>query len=321
MIDDILAQVAQTSGPERLRSGGPLASCIYNNRGGPTSSILVFGFAPGEWRPAVTVKLSKDWERASREHAALARLAPKLPGRVPNVYLAGERCGWRFLAMEGVAGAPISAARLPRHLASIVGLMVALHRECEEGPMSGADVAAEIEAPLRAFERDYAGERTALEGLCRAVGNHLVSLRDVALPCVLQHGDFTLGNLLAGPKGTVMVVDWEEFGVVRTPGHDLAVLFSSLPGRDPFADRRLGKACVGALAAYAAAAGLDPRWLKVLVPVGMMRFVLFCASVGREEPFGRTLARLESLARRGPKALHMLGGEAPGTPAGKERPR
>jgi len=216
--------------------------------------------------------------------------------------------------MEGVAGAPIPAARLPRHLASIVGLMVALHQECDEGLMSAGDVAAEIEAPLATFERDYGGGRTALEGLCRAVGNHLASLRDVALPRVLQHGDFTLGNLLAGPKGTVMVVDWEEFGVVRTPGYDLAVLFSNLPGRDPFADRKLGKVCFGALAAYAAATGLDPRWLKVLVPVGMMRFVLFCASEGREEPLERTLARLESLARRGPGALDVLGGEAPGPP-------
>src|SRR3990172_1586141 len=159
MIDDILAQVARTSGPERLRSGGPLAYCIYNNRGGPTSSILVFGFTAGERRPAVTVKLSKDWERASREHAALTRLAPKFPGRVPNLYLAGERGGWRFLAMEGVAGAPIPAARLPRHLASIVGMMVALHQECDEGLMSAGDVAAEIEAPLATFERDYGGGR------------------------------------------------------------------------------------------------------------------------------------------------------------------
>lgn len=314
MIDEIIAQVARAPGLERLLARGPLAYCLYNNRGGPTSSILVFGFAPGESRLAVAVKLSRDRERASREHAVLARLAPRLPGRVPKPYLAGECRGWGFVAMEGVTGVPIPAARLPRHLASIVGLMVALHQECDEGMMSEADVAAEIEAPLATFERDYSGGRTALEGLCRAVSNHVTSLRDVALPRVLQHGDFTLGNLLAGPKGTVMVVDWEEFGVVRTPGYDLAVLFSNLPGRDPFADRRLGKACVEALASYSAAAGLDPRWLKVLVPVGMMRFALFCASVGREGPFERSLARLESLARRGPKALHMLGGEAPGPP-------
>lgn len=314
MINEILAQVARTAGGERLLAGGPLAYSLYNNRGGSTSSILVFGFAPGERRPAVTVKLSRDRERVAREHATLARLASKLPGCVPNPYLTGECRGWGFAAMEGVAGEPISAAKLPRYLASIVALMVTLHQEGDEGPMSRADVAAEIEAPLRAFERDYAGGRTALEGLCHAVATDLASLQGVALPRVAQHGDFFLGNLLAGPNGTVMVVDWEEFGVVRTPGYDLAVLFSNLPGRDPFAERRLGKACAGALAAYAAAVGLDPRWLKVLVPVGMMRFVLFCASLGREEPFGRTLARLESLARRGPKALHMLDGEAPGPP-------
>jgi aminoglycoside phosphotransferase (APT) family kinase protein len=321
MIDDIVAQVARAPGAERLLVARPLAYCLYNNRGGSTSSILVFGFAPGEKRPAVAVKLSRDRERASREHATLTRLAPRLPERVPNPYLTGECHGWTFLAMEGMAGGPIAAARVPRFLTSIVEVVVALHREGDEGPMSQADVAAEIEAPLRTFERDYAGGRTALEGLCRAVGIQLASLRDVPLPRVAQHGDFTLGNLLARPSGAVVVVDWEEFGLVRMPGYDLAVLFSNLPGHNPFADRKLGKACFRALAAYAAATRLDPRWVKVLVPVGMMRFMLFCAAEGRQEALERTLTRLESLARRGPEVLDMLGGGAPSAPAGMWRPR
>jgi aminoglycoside phosphotransferase (APT) family kinase protein len=307
MINDIITQVARAQGSQKLLAGGPLAYSLYNNRGGATSSILIFGFAAGGTRPAVTVKLYRDRARASREYAALARLAPKLPERVPNPYLTGELHGWAFLAMEGMAGGPVAAARLRGHLASIVDLVVALHRESDEGPMSQADVAAEIEAPLRAFERNYASGRTGLEWLCRAVGMHLASLGDVPLPRVSQHGDFTLGNLLAGPKGTVGVVDWEEFGQIRTPAYDLSVLFSNLPRRDPFADRKLGQACFGALAAYAAATGLDRHWLRVLVPVGMMQFVLFCASEGREEPLGRTLARLESLAHRGPEALEGLG--------------
>lgn len=321
MIDDIIAQIARVPGQERLLSRGPLAYCVYNNAGGRTSSVLIFGFAPGDSRPAVTVKLSRDRERASREHAALVRLAPKLPGHVPNPYLMGECCGWGFLAMEGMAGAPITAARLSRYLASIVALMIALHHEGDEGPMSDADVAAEIEGPLTTFERDYAGGRIALEGLCQAVGTHLASLRGVAVPRVAQHGDFSLGNVLAGPRGSVVVVDWEEFGRVKAPGYDLVVLFSNLPRHDPFANPKLGKACAGALATYAAATRLDPRWLRVLVPVGMMRFVLFCASEGREEPLKRTLARLESLAHRGSGALDMLAGEPAGKPARKVRTR
>jgi hypothetical protein len=90
------------------------------------------------------------------------------------------------------------------------------------------------------------------------------------------------------------------------PAYDLSVLFSNLPRRDPFANRRLGKAYIRTLKAYAAGTGLDPRWLRVLVPVGMMRFVIFCASEDREEPLGRTLARLESLARHGYEALASL---------------
>jgi aminoglycoside phosphotransferase (APT) family kinase protein len=321
MIEDIVAQVARTPGADGLLAGGPLSYCLYNNPGGRTSSILVFGFAPGLRRPAMVVKLFRDRERASREYSALTRLAPRLPGRVPTPFLTGERLGWGFLAMEGVAGEPIPAAGLPRYLEAIVALMATVRQEMDDGVMSEADIATEIEAPLTTFERDYAGGRTTLEGLCRIVAEHLGSLRHIELPRVVQHGDFSLGNLLAGPRGTVVVLDWEEFGRVRMPGYDLAVLFSNLPRRNPFADRRLGKACFNALAAYAAATGLDPRWLKVLVPVGMMRFVLFCASEGRAEPLERTLARLESLARRGPEALNRLGGQARGDAVPKWEPR
>jgi aminoglycoside phosphotransferase (APT) family kinase protein len=309
MIGDILAQVAHAPGSEELRTDGSLAYSLYNNRGGATSSILVFGFTAGKARPAVTVKLSRDRERALREYTALGRLAPKLPQRVPKPYLMGECRGWTFLAMEGMAGRSVAAAKISRFLTSIIDVLVALHREGDEGPMSQAELATEIEGPLRAFERDYALGRTELEELCDAVKTDLAGLKDVPLPRVAQHGDFTLGNLLAGPKRSVVVVDWEEFGQIRTPAYDLTVLFSNLPRRDPFAKRRLRKACFRALTAYAAATGLNPRWLSVLVPVSMMRFVLFCASEGREEPLGRTLARLESLARHGQKALAMLSGK------------
>ena len=306
MISDILVQVARAPGSENLRADGPLAYSLYNNRGGPTSSILVFGFTAGEARPAVAVKLSRDQERASREYAALVRLAPKLSQRVPKPYLMGECRGWTFLAMEGMTGRSIAAAKISRFLTSIIEVLVALHREGDEGPMSQAELAAEIEGPLRVFERDYAVGRTELEALCEAVRFDLAELGDAPLPRVNQHGDFTLGNLLAGPTGSVVVVDWEEFGQIRTPAYDLSVLFSNLPRRDPFAHRRLRKACFRALKAYAVGTGLNPRWLSVLVPVSMMRFVLFCATEGREEPLGRTLARLESLARHGPEALAML---------------
>jgi aminoglycoside phosphotransferase (APT) family kinase protein len=312
MINDILAQVVHASGLEELGAGGPLAYSLYNNRGAPTSpmsSILVFGFTAGRTCPAVTVKLSRDRERALREYAALTRLAPKLPQRVPKPYLMDECRGWTFLAMEGMTGGPIAAAKLGRFLASIIEMLVTLHREGDEGLMSQAEVATEIEGPLKVFERDYALGRPELEGLCDAVKIDLAGLKDVPLPRVAQHGDFTLGNLLAGPKGSVVVVDWEEFGQIKTPAYDLSVLFSNLPRRDPFAKRRLRKACFRALTAYATATGLNPRWLSVLVPVSMMRFVLFCASEGQEEPLGRTLARLESLARHGQKALAMLSGK------------
>jgi len=309
MISDILAQVARAPDSEDLFGGEPLAYSLYNNRGGATSSILVFGFTAGKARPAVTVKLSRDRERALREYTALGRLAPKLPQRVPKPYLMGECRGWTFLAMEGMAGRSVAAAKISRFLTLIMEVLVALHREGDEGPMTHAEVATEIEGPLRAFERDYASGPTELEGLCEAVKTDLAGLKDVPLPRVAQHGDFTLGNLLAGPKRSVVVVDWEEFGQIRTPAYDLSVLFSNLPRRDPFAKRRLRKAWFRTLAAYAAATGLNPRWLSVLVPVSMMRFVLFCASEGREEPLGRTLARLESLARHGQKALATLSGK------------
>lgn len=46
-------------------------------------------------------------------------------------------------------------------------------------------------------------------------------------PAVLQHCDFTYANLAVTTDGTLLVFDWEEYGVVRYPGFDFATFLLS----------------------------------------------------------------------------------------------
>ncbi len=47
------------------------------------------------------------------------------------------------------------------------------------------------------------------------------------LPSVPQHGDFTYVNLVSTEGGRLIVFDWEDYGLVRYPGFDLATFLVS----------------------------------------------------------------------------------------------
>ncbi len=296
MIEDIITRLGQVVDRAALGALDPTSCMVYTNRGEKRSSSLVFIFARGSKDPRVIVKLSQDTASIVREFNALERLSRELPGHVPRPHLHGETRGFGFVAMEAVVGGPIIAAAFERFADGMVREVIEIQTRVEEGVMSDDVLRTEVLEPLSEFERTWTSGREDLSSLCESVRTRLEVLQSVGLPRVLQHGDFCLDNLIVRPDGSVVVIDWEDFGAVGLPAYDLVSLFVSLEARDPFAEPSLANLLINALSMYMDRLKLDYRWLEVLVPLGMMRFAMFCAAQGRPDPIQLTLSRLTALA-------------------------
>ncbi len=305
MIDDILRRLAELPGLEGFAERDRLAYLLYSNRGETRSSVLVFVFAPGEPDPRAIVKLRRDRESVAREAHTLRRLSLEIPGRVPRVHLTGEIGRWAFVAMEGMAGQPITPWEFETHAGALLRALVEIHGPMRGGMADKATVGAEMLEPLREFERVWGSGCADLALLCRSLRERVETLRGVGFPVIPQHGDFCLDNVLVGRDRGVVVLDWEEFATVQLPGYDLVVLFASLVGRNVLEERKLAHLLAESLRVYAREMGVEARWLGVLVPLSMIRFVLFCAGEERLEPAELVLSRLRTLAGQG--GLSVIG--------------
>jgi aminoglycoside phosphotransferase (APT) family kinase protein len=310
VIEDIIRRLGEVGDRGIVGTLRRASYMVYTNRGERRSSSLVFIFPSGSREPRVIVKLSQDTASIAREFNALDRLSSQLPRHVPRPYLHGERRGFGFVAMEAVAGGPIPVAAFEHFAGDIVRKVIEIHSLVKEGAMSDDVRRAELLEPLSEFERTWTSGHEGLRSLCCSVRTSLEGLRTVGLPRVFQHGDFCLDNLIARPDRSVVVIDWEDFGAVGLPAYDLVSLFVSLDGREPFTERSLERLLTKALYLYMDRLKLDSRWLGVLVPLGMMRFAMFCAAKGRPDPTRLTMSRLEVLADMTKRGAGLLTGLA-----------
>jgi aminoglycoside phosphotransferase (APT) family kinase protein len=299
VLDEIAGRVAAVLGATGHGFDSALLQwSLYNNFGGARSSVVAFGFVADVEAPRLVVKLSRAATPIEREHRALARLSEVLPGRVPRPYMAGNLRGFAFLAMQPLAGRAMAASELERHFGAVLATLLELHAASRPGVMGPEDLDREVLDPLGAAERDEAGRAPEVVSMCAALRKQIDELARLDLPKVAQHGDFTLRNIVLGPRNEPAVIDWEEYGGVHVPGYDLVVLLATLVGRDPWGESGLRRMLGEGLRLYARRLGFDPGWLPALVPCHLLRFWLFCRAEGREQAADLVMARLQALARR-----------------------
>ena len=298
-----LAEVLSWAGPGVCL---PTSWLVYTNRGQKRSSLLVFVFPAGSPNPQAIVKLSRDTASIAREFSALERLSHRLPERVPRPYLHGDIQGFGYLAMEAVAAdapTPVAFAGL---LPEVLRGLILIHDQVAEGVMSHDVLGWEVLAPLCEFERTWATHHRDLTLLCSSVRRRLETLMHVELRQLPQHGDFCVDNLLVRPDGRIVVIDWEEFGSVRLPAYDLITLFASVEPRGD-EDARL-RLLSDTLEVYGKELSIDREWLAVLVPLALMRFVLFCGAESRHELIQVVMSQLRALTARSENSGWRLAG-------------
>ena len=198
-----------------------------------SQKVLVLLRAPGSARPSAVVKVTRSGvhsDRLRNEDAALSAVGalPIAAGRVPERWFSGSHAGRAVLGESFVPGEPFRDATTygpdDPLLADALGWLTDLGAATAR-PAPAPDVAQVLGRLLDRYERVYGpddAERTALRGLVE----RLADLPD-PIPLVRQHGDPGIWNLLAGPRGRTVFLDWEASEANGIPLWDVLYLFRS----------------------------------------------------------------------------------------------
>jgi hypothetical protein len=224
-----IRELAATAGRDLTGWGWAVA-----NRGDYDSQkVLVLLREPGATEPSGVVKITRSSVHAARlrnEEAALSAVGalPIAAGRVPQTWFAGTHAGRAIVGESLLPGAPFMRRATYEAddplLADSLGWLTDLAAATAR-PVPAADVAASLARLLERYERVYepaADERATLRGQLE----RLAAVRD-PIPLVRQHGDPGIWNLLAGPDGRTVFLDWEASEANGLPLWDSLYLFRS----------------------------------------------------------------------------------------------
>ncbi len=237
-------------------------------------------FEAGEARPAKAVKFARVPEAEpglEREAAVLRRLNAERPDRagVPHLIGEGSRDGRLAVVQGAVPGESLLDALGPENFDAVAmrvtRLLVGLARSGEKSP-SAERRRRLVAEPLAWFEEHF-GQAIA--------DQTLLGLGD--LPSACEHRDCSPWNILLGPAGDPVLLDWESAEPAGLPGLDLVYFLANCAfvldgaletGRTREAYARLldpgtahGRVAAKATEAYTAALGVsadDFRRLRLL---------------------------------------------------------
>jgi len=205
---------------------------FYNNYHPHIMAIILLWFHEGAIYPQAVTKLFREDEVPKREYENLKRAHASAPDCAPEplaLAYSGSFCG---LWMKGMPGRRMERSRdcSADALKSMAAMIADLHRALSgtDGNGSPDRHRRAVVEPLAALARfgESAPVREGCEKLASAASRSWIE----SLPVIPQHGDLYLGNLLRD-DGRWHVVDWESFGSIDLPFHDLATLIlSSLSG-------------------------------------------------------------------------------------------
>jgi glycosyltransferase involved in cell wall biosynthesis len=198
------------------------------------NKVVGLAFEPGAAAPSAAVKLARVAEAEpglQREAEALQRVGAEKPGLrgVPRLLGVGRRAGALALVEEAVDGRPLleelSAASFPAHALRVAGVLVELAR-ASAGAAATPSVdrcRRLVEEPLARFEREFGA--VLAPGALAAARDALGGLGEV--PAAIEHRDCSPWNVLLGPNGDPILLDWESAEPCGLAGLDLVYFLAN----------------------------------------------------------------------------------------------
>lgn len=227
MIEDWKQVISTRAAEWGLPTGREWTFLFHNNYQPKDSAINLMWFYRNEQFPRLVTKMCRSQGILAREFQNLQAVHPLAPRFVPRPMHLANADGFGMLWMEGVPGHRIPPAR--RYSASMlttsVDMLVSIHRALNRGLDNAATDrhARMVATPLEAV-RLY-GSPTVRNG-CIALLETATATWLHSLPTIPQHGDLFLDNILCH-REEFHVVDWENFGAIDLPFHDLLTLLLS----------------------------------------------------------------------------------------------
>jgi len=289
LIEDCKQLLSTRAAEWGLPAGGKWNPIFHNNHQPTRSTINLLWFHQNDKFPrAVTKMLWRGHSVLAQEFQRLQAVYTLAPRYVPRPMHLGDMDGFGMLWMEGVPGCRIPPARrYPTSLLSAsVDILVSIHRAVNKGiEQSVADRhACMIAAPLKAVLQ-FGGP--AVRAGCLALLETATAEWLQTLPVIPQHGDLFFDNVLLY-REECHIVDWDNFGDIDLPFHDLiTLLLSFLPTSSSDSDRwrwnpEFRRQLPLLVERYARGIQLPASIVSVLLPLALAnQLYLHCQTVER----------------------------------------
>jgi hypothetical protein len=264
-------------------------SCLFHNNYHPTwPTINLLWFHQNDQFPRLVTKVCRRHSVLAQEFQSLQAVYSLMPSYVPRPIHLGEADGFGMLWMAGVPGRRIPPGqRTASMLVASVDILVSIHRAVNKGidQSAGERHARMVAAPLDA----------ALQSGGPAVRKGCLVLLETAtpewlgtLPVIPQHGDLFIDNVLRY-EDEYHIVDWDSFGDVDLPFHDLITLLLSFLQAYTIAPDRwnpdLRKQLPSLVGRYARGMQLATSIAGVLIPLTLVnQLYLHCRTIERRLP-------------------------------------
>ena len=279
MIEDWKRILSTRAAEWGLPAGGEWNVLFHNSYQPTGSTINLLWFHGNESFPRTVTKMGRDQAILTREYDNLQAVYRVAPRYVPRPMHLGCADGFWMLWMEGVPGRRIPPGR--RHPASVltqsVDMLVSIHSAVAKGiEQSAMDRHARmVTAPIDALLQ-YGGP--AVRERCHGLLETATAGWLQSIPVIPQHGDLFLDNVLRY-REECHIVDWEVFGVVDLPFHDLLTLLLSFLSASASAPERwdadLRRRIPSLIERYACGMKLPASAVSVLLPLTLAnRFYL-----------------------------------------------
>jgi hypothetical protein len=286
MIEDCKQLLSTRAAEWGLPTVGEWNLLFHNNYQPTCSTINLLWFYQSEEFPRVVTKMYRDHSVLAQEFQSLQAVYPLASRYVPRPMHLGKADGFGMLWMEGVPGRRIPpGGRYPASvLAESVDMLVSIHRAVNKGTEQ-ADVdrhARMIAAPLDVV-LEFCGP-TVRDG-CLALLETATPEWLRTLPAIPQHGDLFIDNILRH-RDESHIVDWDSFGELDLPYHDLITLLLSFLQASSSAPEQwnpaLKRQMPSLVERYTCGLQLPASTLSVLLPLTLAnQLYLHCQTVER----------------------------------------
>jgi len=204
---------------------------------------------------------AEEYESCRDAWQAFPQFAPEPLGR----YFEDD---WEIIVVRGIRHEMLSSGDIRRDRHGMAAKLAAYFTAARQARSKRHAAPARHRDFLRQL-RERTADRNAAAVLDACILDHVFD----RLPCIAQHGDFTLNNLgLDG--GRLVIFDWEDFGKVHLPGLDLCTALASDAAFDPQRLVQVGRGPYARLVdAACPALGLTPALFVRLVPLYLAVFL------------------------------------------------